>query len=110
MGYICSCGFVAFAGFGMIGFLLVSITYFLGQFYWALSGYPSLFTSNPQARSSGAVSFLNAFFGGLVFGAWWNMCLTERRKGVSHYVFVVLLLVLGVSVGALFLMGILGAR
>ncbi|MBQ9067906.1 MAG: zinc-ribbon domain-containing protein [Eggerthellaceae bacterium] len=57
--------------------------------YYALAMYPSLFTSSPKATSVNAVSFLNGFVGGIIFGLIWNSNLTKRYKGISNIVFVV---------------------
>lgn len=63
----------------------------VAPFVYALWYYPSLFKNEAQARSSAAISFGNGLFGGLVFGAIWNSCLTNGKIGISHYVFVVIL-------------------
>ncbi len=66
-----------------IGFMVAGIIY-------AAVIYPSLFTERPKAKSAKAISFANAFFGGLIFGLCWNSNLTKRSKGVAHSVFIVL--------------------
>ncbi|MDO4401110.1 MAG: hypothetical protein Q4D27_09220 [Coriobacteriia bacterium] len=58
---------------------------------YAVKIYPSYFTEKPMIESSEAISFLNAFVGGIIFGLLWNHNLTLKNKGISHIVFVVLI-------------------
>ena len=102
LGLVCSYGFGSLGVFGTPILLGVAIVFVIGILYWTLAGYPSLFTDRPHVKSRGAASFLNAFFGGIVFGALWNTCLTKRRKGVSQNVFLALVVVMCISAGALF--------
>jgi len=60
------------------------------QIIYAAKFYPSYFTEKPMLKSSKAISFANLMFGGVIFGWWWNMRLTQKIKGVSHIVCVVL--------------------
>ena len=60
---------------------------------YALRALPSYFGAKPLFSSSKTVSFLNGFFGGVIFGCWWNGSLTDKRKNSSHLVFAALLLI-----------------
>ncbi|NGM17297.1 hypothetical protein GMI70_04640 [Eggerthellaceae bacterium zg-893] len=58
--------------------------------WYAASFYPSLFRADCQrSSSSAAISFMNLFFGGILFGCLWNSNLTKRSKGISNVVYVV---------------------
>lgn len=61
--------------------------------------YPSYFRKQPLLRSSKLASFFNFACGGPLFGALWNRGLTNRVKGVSHVVWIVLLAVWLLGVG-----------
>lgn len=99
LGLVCSYGIAALAElWGTEALFCAALLFVGGIIYWTLGGYPSLFTARPDVRSRGAVSFLNAFFGGIVFGALWNTCLTKRKKGVSQYVFLGLIAAMCVAV------------
>ncbi len=68
----------------------VSLIFAAVSIWYAASFYPSLFRADCQrSSSSAAISFMNLFFGGIVFGCLWNSNLTTRNKGVSHIVYVV---------------------
>lgn len=45
--------------------------------------YRSYFTEKPRIVSNKAISFLNFFFGNIIFGALWNSNLTNVRLGVK---------------------------
>lgn len=76
------------------------VTYALCIIYVAVF-YLSYFKNNPRITSSRAISFLNFFFGGVLFGALWNTNLTKSRrrtnpdKGVS-YIYAIILSVLAI--------------
>ncbi|MBQ9003270.1 MAG: hypothetical protein IJ087_15585 [Eggerthellaceae bacterium] len=91
VGLICNAVLGGVVGRLSSALWLVAIIYVFAVVYYALAYYPSLFKDGARARSSAAVSFGNAFFGGLVFGAIWNSCLANGKIGISHYVFVGLL-------------------
>ena len=102
LGFLCSFALSSATFLGTPAYLAVAAAFTIGLLYWMFGGYPSLFTSKPHLKSSGAVSFLNGFFGGIVFGALWCTCLTKRKKGISQYVLTALLLVVvaaGVAAG-----------
>lgn len=72
-------------------------------FWYAGFYFPSLFKPESTRKpTSGWISFLNCFFGGVIFGCCWNANLTRGEKGISNVVFIVsegiyiLLLVLAV--------------
>ena len=76
------------------------VTYALCIIYVAVF-YLSYFKNNPRITSSKAISFLNFFFGGVIFGALWNTNLTKSRrrtnpdKGVS-YIYAIIISVLAI--------------
>lgn len=86
----------------MVGFL--ALIYVVFCIVYAVKIYPSFFSDKPMIDSSEAISFLNCFVGGLIFGLIWNHNLTRREKGVAHIVFVVLI---GASFVLAFLMAFL---
>ena len=51
--------------------------------------YPSLFGPNPKMRSNAAISFVNCFLGGIIFGLLFNHNLSQGTKGVSNVVLAV---------------------
>ena len=71
--------------------VVVGIAYLAFVLIYALSIYPSLFTDTPKMSSSDAVSFLNGFVGGVIFGPLWCASLTKGKCGVSQYVLAILL-------------------
>lgn len=60
---------------------------------YALLVYPSYFTDLPLLESPLVISMFNLLFGGILFGALWNSCLTisrneaRRKRGVSYIVY-----------------------
>lgn len=58
--------------------------------------YPSYYSDLPLLESPWAISLFNLLFGGVVYGALWNTCLTKskgglaKKKGVSYIVYIVL--------------------
>ena len=60
---------------------------------YAAKIYPSYFTDKPMIDSPEAVSFLNTFVGGIIFGLIWNHNLTRKEKGIAHIVFIVFIAV-----------------
>ncbi len=57
--------------------------------------YPSFFSEGSMLGDSPKViSFFNFFFGGVIFGSLWNASLTNKKKGVSRVVCIVLALLL----------------
>ena len=93
-GLVCNAFLGGIARYLPDSLLIVGVVYSIAVFCYALGYYPSLFKDGARARSSAVVSFGNAFFGGLVFGAIWNSCLTNGKIGISHYVFVGILAVI----------------
>jgi len=77
-------------------FGIAAIAYSIIGIVYAAVIYPSLFTARPKAKSPGSVSFLNGLFGSFIFGVIWNINLTNRKKGISHIVYVILAIVLNV--------------
>ena len=72
--------------------LAVSLVYIVCEVAYAAWFYPSLFKEGrPTTLAPAAVSFLNLLLGGVIFGCLWNYNLTNRRIGVSHIVFCVLI-------------------
>jgi len=69
---------------------VLSIAYIVFAIVYAAKIYPSYFTDKPMLASSEAVSFLNTFVGGIIFGLLWNHNLTLKNKGISNVVFIVL--------------------
>lgn len=63
---------------------------------YALLVYPSYFTDLPLLESPLVISMFNLLFGGILFGALWNSCLTisrseaRRKRGVSYIVYALL--------------------
>ena len=109
LGLVCSYGIAALAElWGTEALMGVALLFICGVFYWTLMGYPSLFTAKPEVKSPSTASFLNAFFGGIVFGALWNTCLTKRKKGVSQHVLLGLTIAMFVAVGAFYFMDFTG--
>ena len=72
--------------------LAFGIVYIVIGIIYAAVIYPSLFTENPKAQSSEKISFINGLFGGLVFGLIWNSNLTNGKKGISHIVYIILII------------------
>lgn len=75
---------------GVVGIL--SLVYFIFAIVYAVKFYPAYFSDKPVVNSNEAASFLNGFVGGIIFGLLWNHNLTRREKGISHIVFVVLMI------------------
>jgi hypothetical protein len=71
--------------------LIFSLIYLVFVIVYAVKIYPSFFTDKPMVTGSNAISFLNTFAGGIIFGLLWNHNLTRKDKGVSHIVYVVLI-------------------
>lgn len=76
---------------------IVGIIFGIAEIIYAAVCYYSYFTDKPRVKSSKAVSFLNLFFGGIIFGACWNHNLTKGGRGISRNVFIALS-ILGVLV------------
>ena len=70
---------------------IFAILYLAFCIMYAAKIYPSYFADKPMLESSEAVSFMNGFVGGLIFGLIWNHNLTLKNKGVAHIVYLVLL-------------------
>jgi hypothetical protein len=80
------------AGFASSSMLaLFSLVYIVFTIVYALKVYPSYFTDSPMIQSNEAISFLNTFAGGIIFGLLWNHNLTLKKIGISHIVYVVLI-------------------
>ncbi len=105
LGLICSnaCSLVSY--FGTVPSIIMAIVFALGTLGWALGGYPSLFTDKPCLKSRNAACFLNAFFGGIVFGALWCTCLTKKKRGVSQYVQSALIFATAIGICAMMIFG-----
>ena len=74
-----------------IAVVVVAIAFALACLAYALFVYPTYFRERPLVRTSEAVSFLNGLLGGLIFGCIWCYNLTNRKLGISHIVYAVLL-------------------
>ena len=70
---------------------ILALVYVIFCIVYAAKIYPSYFTDKPMIESSQAISFLNTFVGGIIFGLLWNHNLTRREKGISNIVFIVLI-------------------
>ncbi len=70
---------------------VISIVYLIFLVRYLLSTYPSFFTSKPKVNGNEKISFLNFFFGGLIFGWFFQNNLSKKKKGVSHIVLAVLI-------------------
>ena len=71
--------------------LLVSLVFAVAGIAYAMAVYPKFFEPTGfEGKDSRLVSFLNLFFGGIIFGCIWNANLTNGKKGVSYIVFTVL--------------------
>jgi hypothetical protein len=68
----------------------IAIAYIIFSIFYALKIYPSYFSEKPMIRNNNTVSFLNGLCGGIIFGLIWNSNLTNKKKGVSNIVFVIL--------------------
>jgi hypothetical protein len=73
----------------MVG--IFSLIYVVFCIVYAAKIYPSYFTDKPMISSNEAISFLNTFVGGIIFGLFWNHNLTRREKGIAHIVFIVII-------------------
>lgn len=62
---------------------------------YTLIVYQRCFTDKPLLTNSYALSFLNGFVG-YFFGLFWNHNLTRGDRGISHYFYVILWILLGV--------------
>ena len=71
---------------------IFSLIYVIFSIVYAAKIYPSYFTDKPMISSSAAISFLNTFVGGIIFGLIWNHNLTRKEKGIAHIVFIVLII------------------
>lgn len=81
---------------GLIVTMIAFIVYAALGIVYAAVFYRSYFTEKPRLTSSKAISFLNLFFGGIIFGCIWNYNLTRSQmssklqKGSSSIVYIVL--------------------
>lgn len=66
--------------------LVITLVITAFSLVYALVFYPSFFGPNPKLRSNTAISFLNGFTGGIIFGLIWNYNLSQKKKGVSYIV------------------------
>jgi len=73
--------------FGALFLFLLFTAYILAGFIYARKVYPSYFGEKPLLWSNKTVSFLNCFFGGIIFGLLWNHNLTRKQVGISNIVF-----------------------
>lgn len=81
-------GGVSSAMHNVAGIVVVAVYAALAIWY-ALSQYPAFF-SEAGVDNPKSVSFLNGFFGGIIFGCLWNSNLTKGQKGVSNIVFTII--------------------
>lgn len=81
---------------------IFSLIYVVFCIVYALKIYPSYFTDKPMIESCEAISALNGFVGGIIWGLLWNHNLTRGEKGISHIVYVAL-------IAAVFLLAIVAA-
>ena len=72
---------------------VLALAYIIFSIVYAAKIYPSYFTDKPMIDSPEAVSFLNTFVGGIIFGLIWNHNLTRKEKGIAHIVFIVFIAV-----------------
>ncbi len=72
--------------------LIIAGLFFIFGIVYALKIYPSYFTVKPMIRNSNVISFLNGLCGSIIFGCIWNSNLTNRKKGVSNIVYVVVII------------------
>ena len=72
--------------------------YLIAELAYIARVYPSYFTDKPASTSCVSISFLNMFFGGIVFGCLWNRSLSRKEKGVSHIVRAILAAALFVGI------------
>ena len=86
---------------------IFSLIYLVFIIVYAVKIYPSYFTEKPMIESNEAISFLNAFVGGIIFGLLWNHNLTLKNKGISHIVFVVLIAATFALVALLIMFGLM---
>jgi hypothetical protein len=72
--------------------LIMSILFLVFELIYVLIVYPSYFKETPFLTNPSAISFLNCFCGGIVFGLLWNSGLTNGKKGIAHIVYAVLII------------------
>jgi hypothetical protein len=77
--------------------LILSILFLVLTLIYVLIVYPSYFKEKPLLTGPSVISFLNCFFGGIVFGLLWNSGLTNGKKGIAHIVYAVLLISVNVA-------------
>jgi hypothetical protein len=83
----------------LFGALIAEVVFWGIGIWYALAYYPSLFNKNcTRTASSATISFMNLFFGGIIFGCIWNSNLTKKTKGVSNVVFAVLDIIIAACV------------
>ena len=70
---------------------IFALIYVIFCIVYAVKIYPSYFSEKPMLTSNQAISFLNTFAGGLIFGLLWNHNLTRKEKGISNIVYVALI-------------------
>ncbi len=75
---------------------LVSLACSLACLAYALFVYPTFFKSEPLVKSNATASFLNGLAGGVIFGCLWCSNMTSRKKGISHIVYAILIVVVAV--------------
>ena len=83
-----------FVGVGYWIFFILDIAFLVLLFVYVCGVYPSYFTANPKIRNSATISFLNCFFGGIIFGLIWNGNITKQTKGISYIVYIVLMIII----------------
>ncbi len=78
-------------GDGWVGVRTACLALWVIDLIYAILVYPTLFSRSPLLSHSGVASFCNLFFGGVIFGPFWNWRLTTGKQGVSYAVFCLLL-------------------
>ncbi|MCL2529452.1 MAG: hypothetical protein FWE41_03875 [Coriobacteriia bacterium] len=69
--------------------MIIALVFVVISIYYALAIYPSLFGPAPKMQSSAAASFLNCFFGGIIFGLLWNYNIGKGKIGISYKVYAI---------------------
>jgi hypothetical protein len=72
---------------------IISTALLVFSFIYALAIYPSFFAAKPKINNITGISFLNGLLGGVIFGCIWNSNLTNKKKGISNIVYVIVLAV-----------------
>ncbi len=76
--------------------LAIALVYYIFKFIYLLGTFPSFFTTQPKLTGNAKISFLNYFFGGPIFGWCFQKNLDKKKKGVSHIVCLVVVILYAV--------------